>query len=322
MDTIIGTDIAEAARFLQEGKCVAIPTETVYGLAANALDPAAVAQIFSIKNRPTFNPLIVHVRSFAEFEKYATGISPLVKKLADAFTPGPLTFVLPKKDTVPDLVTAGGETVALRIPSHPLTLRLLESLPFPLAAPSANPFGYISPVTAQHVEQQLGDKIPYILDGGPCSVGVESTVITFENDKVVVLRLGGVTVEAIEELAGKTELRTGHSSSLHPIAIGSPGQMKSHYAPKHKLLLGDIEKHAAEHAGKNIGILSFRKKYPDAAYQVQLSESGNTDEAARYLFSALRFLDACDIDLILAERLPETGLGRAVNDRLERAAAE
>lgn len=318
MHAITGTSIAEAARYLREGQCVAIPTETVYGLAANALDPAAVTQIFSIKNRPTFNPLIVHVQHFGEFEKYAREVPAMIKTLAGHFSPGPLTFVLPKKETVPDIVTAGGDTVALRIPAHPLTLELLKSLPFPLAAPSANPFGYISPVTALHVEQQLGEKIPYILDGGPCSVGVESTVITVEDGKVIVLRLGGVAVEAIEQLAGKVELRINQSSNPQ-----SPGQLKSHYAPKHPLFLGDIASALGAHPDKKIGVLSFTKKYthPAIAQQVQLSTAGDVNEAARFLFAGLRYLDSSEIDLILAEKLPEVGLGRAVNDRLERAAA-
>lgn len=314
-----GTSIADAAHFLSLGQCVAIPTETVYGLAANALDPDAVAKIFAIKERPTFNPLIVHVHDVGEFEHYAHGITPLVKQLAAAFCPGPLTFVLPKKEIIPDLVTAGGDTVALRVPAHPLTHRLLKKLAFPLAAPSANPFGYISPVSAAHVEQQLGAKIPYILDGGPCEVGVESTVITVENDKVVVLRLGGISTEALEKVVGPVELRINQSSNPQ-----SPGQLKSHYAPKHPFLLGNVDEMLGQHPGKRIGVLGFqrRREHPDIVYQVLLSGNGQTEEAARYLFAAMRFLDSCDIDLILAEKVPDKGLGKAVNDRLERAAAE
>jgi len=319
MQTQTGTSLETAAQLLEAGAIVAIPTETVYGLAGNALDPAAVTKIFSIKNRPAFNPLIVHLHSVGEMEKYAAEVPALIKRLAEKFSPGPLTYVLPKKDVVPDLVTAGGDTVALRIPAHPLTRALLERLPFPLAAPSANPFGYISPVTAAHVEQQLGGKIPYILDGGACEVGLESTVVTVQENKLIVLRLGGVAIEELEKVAGKSVLQLNRSSNPQ-----SPGQLKSHYAPKHRLLLGDLETLIEKHSEKKIGLLSFREKFDHAAIekQRQLSPSGDLDEAARNLFTALRELDAADIDLILAEKLPAEGLGRAVNDRLLRAAAE
>jgi L-threonylcarbamoyladenylate synthase len=209
--------------------------------------------------------------------------------------------------------------VALRVPAHHLALELLRMLPFPLAAPSANPFGYISPVTAEHVFDQLEGKIPYILDGGACAIGLESTVVTFEKEKVVVLRLGGISVEEIEAVAGKVRLEINQSSDPR-----SPGQLKSHYAPKHPLILGRISKNIAKHKNKKIAVLSLEKHFDEvpAAQQIQLSPTGDLTEAARNLFASLRQLDALDIDVILAEELPEFELGRAVNDRLRRAAAE
>ena len=311
-----GKDILTAKQLLESGKCVAIPTETVYGLAANALDPTACAEIFRIKNRPSFNPLIVHVHAIGEIEKYVRAFPEPLKKLAEHFSPGPVTFVLPKKNNIPDIVTAGGDTVAVRIPAHPLTLELLRLLPFPLAAPSANPFGYISPVTAQHVEAQLGNEIPYILDGGACTVGLESTVVAYENNEVVILRLGGISVEAIEAVCGKVRLEINQSSDPK-----SPGQLAAHYAPRKKLYFGNLGDLLKTHAAAKKGILSFSKPVSgnNIAYQVILSEKGNMNEAAANLFAALRFLDNSDVDILLAEKFPEKDLGRAINDRLMRA---
>lgn len=319
MKTITGTDISVAAEILGKGNLVAIPTETVYGLAANALNPDAVLAIYETKGRPAFNPLIVHVHAAAEFEKYAVEVPVLVQKLAAKFSPGPITFVLPKKELVPDIVTGGGSTVALRVPGHPLTLELLRSLSFPLAAPSANPFGYISPVTAQHVADQLGGKISYILDGGAAEVGLESTVVTVENEKLIVLRLGGISVEELKTVTNEIEIRINQSSNP-----SSPGQLKSHYAPKIPLRLGTMEELIRLNSGKKIAVLSFSKKYKAEQLIAQevLSPSGDLHEAARNLFSALRRLDQSAAELILAERMPEQGLGPAINDRLERAAAD
>ncbi|MCA6362478.1 MAG: threonylcarbamoyl-AMP synthase [Bacteroidetes bacterium] len=314
--THIGTDIEQAAHWLKLGETVGIPTETVYGLAANALDADAAVKIFQIKNRPSFNPLIVHVHSAAEFEKYALEVPLLVKKLAGVFSPGPLTFVLPRRQNIPDIITAGGDTVALRVPAHMLTRQLLMALPFPLAAPSANPFGYISPVTAQHVADQLSGKVPYILDGGPCQVGVESTVVTVRNDKVVVLRLGGITVEQLSEVAGEVELEINESSNPQ-----SPGQLKSHYAPRIPLHLGIP---GTQPPQQKVAVLCLRQP-PAWTNMVQvetLSATGNLTEAARNLFAAMRRLDTTDAECIYAERMPESGLGKAINDRLKRASVE
>lgn len=319
MQTIIGTDLSAAAELLRRGELVAIPTETVYGLAANALDTDAVLKIYETKGRPAFNPLIVHVHDAGEFEKYAKEVPALVKQLAEKFSPGPLTFVLPKKEVIPDIVTGGGDTVALRVPGHPLTLKLLSKIDFPLAAPSANPFGYISPVTAMHVMDQLDGLVPMILDGGPSMIGVESTVVTVENGKLLVLRLGGVSIEDLKDVAGEIELRINQSSDPK-----SPGQLKSHYAPRIPLRLGKMELLLEEYASKKKALLSFRDTCADETIIAQeiLSPSGNLHEAARNLFAAMRRLDQSEAEIILAEKMPATGLGLAINDRLERAAAE
>ena len=314
----LGTDIIKAAELLNQGEIVAIPTETVYGLAANAYTEAAVLKIFEAKNRPSFDPLIVHTHSIQNFTQIATDIPELAYRLAEAFMPGPLTLILPRAAQVPLLVTSGHDSVGVRIPNHSLTLSLLRELPFPVAAPSANPFGYVSPTTAQHVNQQLGDRIPYILDGGACQVGIESTIISFAEGEPEILRLGGLALEEIEKVLGKPIQRVKTSSS-NPQA---PGMLSSHYAPRKKVILGDINQLLQTHEPGKVGILSFSETFAQVppAQQVQLSATADVYEAARNLFSGLRYLDAQPIELILAELVPETGLGRAVNDRLRRAA--
>ncbi len=315
--TTIGADPDQAAAWLLNGNCVAVPTETVYGLAANALNPAAVVRIFEIKNRPAFDPLIVHVPGLEQAERYAEAIPAPLRRLAEHFWPGPLTILVPKRSIVPDLVTSGLPRVALRAPAHPLMQALLQSLPFPLAAPSANPFGYISPTTAQHVFDQLQGKIPYILDGGPCRVGVESTIAGFENGQTTIYRLGGLPLETIETCIGPVQVQLNQSSN--PTA---PGMLKSHYAPRKPMIL--FEKTPWPADGRRTGALTFRRRtdLPEHALQIVLSKSGDLAEAAQNLFAALRTLDLADIDLIAAEKLPEEGLGRAINDRLRRAAAQ
>jgi L-threonylcarbamoyladenylate synthase len=290
----------------------------VYGLAANALDPEAVLRIFQVKGRPTFNPLIVHVHDANQFSLYANEVPDVIKLLAEHFCPGPLTFVLPKKSIIPDLVTGGGNTVALRVPGHPLTLQLLKSLDFPLAAPSANPFGYISPVTALHVQEQLDGKVAYILDGGPSMIGVESTVVMMRDENLVVLRVGGVSVESLREVYPHVVVEINQSSNPK-----SPGQLKSHYAPRIPLKLGVIDQLLVEHSDKKMAVLSFKNTFSHAAITALevLSAEGSDTEAARNLFAALRRLDQTNADIIIAEKLPDKGLGMAINDRLERAAA-
>jgi L-threonylcarbamoyladenylate synthase len=320
MKTVKGTDILTAVSFLKDGLPVAIPTETVYGLAANALDESAVLKIFQIKQRPSFDPLIVHVGSKSEVEKYAINIPESAYLLMDRFWPGPLTLVLSKNSVIPDVVTSGLDTVGIRMPSHPLTLELLKNCGFPLAAPSANPFGYVSPTTAQHVLDQLDGLIPYIIDGGPCRVGIESTIVGFENDKCVIYRTGGVTIELLKSVISEITVKDGVTG--YPAA---PGMLASHYAPGKRMYLGNINKLVSNHPNKKIAVLSYRK--PERVFDKNvlvyvLSESGSDEEAAHNLFSFLRIMDNSDAELIIAEKVPDYGLGKAINDRLERAAVK
>jgi L-threonylcarbamoyladenylate synthase len=319
LEAVTGTEIHEAARLLSEGSLVAIPTETVYGLAANALDPKAVAGIFEVKKRPFFDPLIVHISDIGQIEKYASSIPEPALKLADALWPGPLTLLLPKKALIPDIVTAGLNTMGLRVPAHPLTLELLSYLPFPLAAPSANPFGYISPTTALHVADQLGNSISYILDGGPCKVGIESTIAGFEGDTITIHRLGGISLETLEEISG-THVQLRLDASSNP---ASPGQLATHYAPQKPFLLGVLPELIKQNAGKRIALISFSEphSHPAIVRQWQLSPASSLTEAACNLFSVLRKADKSDSEIILAEPVPSHGIGLAINDRLRRAAA-
>jgi L-threonylcarbamoyladenylate synthase len=312
----IGTDVSKAAALLRNGEVVAIPTETVYGLAANAFDVDAVLRIFEVKQRPSFDPLIVHIGRMEQLHEVVASVPPGAQALIDRFWPGPLTLVLPKQTRVPDIVTSDLDTVGVRMPAHPLTLELLRSLDFPLAAPSANPFGYVSPTTAQHVADQLGDKIPYILDGGACSVGVESTIIGFE-PMPVLYRAGGIPLEEIEAVIGNLTL--GLSPKEMGAMVEAPGMLLSHYSPHKPVIIGDVHALMRRHTGKRIGVISFSRDHGAAINEV-LSPSGDLHEAARGLFAALRRLDTSNVELVLAEVFPEVGLGRAINDRLRRAA--
>ncbi|HMO61743.1 MAG TPA: L-threonylcarbamoyladenylate synthase [Ferruginibacter sp.] len=321
MQTVTGTDIIAAANYLKAGELVAIPTETVYGLAGNALDENAVIKIFTTKGRPRFNPLILHVASWTAAERYVKNIPTKAYSLAAAFMPGPVSFLLPKNDLVPDIVTAGSDKVAVRVPGHPLTQQLLQLLPFPLAAPSANPFGYISPTTAAHVRENLGGKIPYILDGGPARVGVESTIIGFdEAGQPLLYRSGGIGTEAIEEVLGEKILKAGTAAAHQP---ETSGRLKSHYAPHTPLYLGHITAMTQLWAGKKIALISFKDEYAHlpAAKHFVLSPAGNLNEAASKLFAVLREADSSGYDVILTEKFPNHGIGRAINDRLEKAQA-
>lgn len=314
---MIGQDIIYAKQQLEKGLLVGIPTETVYGLAANALDQQAVTRIFEAKNRPSFDPLIIHTSSWNRVGQWVRDIPPLAQQLADNFLPGPLTLLLPKRAIIPDIVTAGLPLVGIRIPSHPLTKSLLEQLDFPLAAPSANPFGYISPTTAQHVANQLGEKVAYILEGGPCAVGVESTIISFEEGRPTVLRKGGIAIEDIEALIGPVTVYANSTSNPQ-----APGMLKSHYAPNVPFYLGQLDQLFAQHQDKKVGVLAFHQGLTadSITHQIILSPSANLAEAAQGLFAAMRTLDQLPLDLIIAEPFPEEGLGRAINDRLRRAA--
>ena len=316
---MIGQDLLLAQRFLENGEIVAIPTETVYGLAGNACDENAVLKIFEIKNRPHFDPLIVHFGNREQLKNYVLEIPEKAQLLMDLFWPGPLTLLLYKSDKIPLLVTSGSDKVALRIPNHPLTLQLLNHLNFPLAAPSANPFGYISPTKAAHVEKQLGDKIPYIIDGGSCEVGLESTIIDCTVQPFKILRLGGLSIETIEQgINEKVEYHLTQNSN--PAA---PGQLDKHYSPRTPFrLVDDFNYIFNEKQSLAIAFLTFGQAQANDFPCINLSPQGDINEAAKHLFDAMRTLDEQKHDVIYAKLLPETGLGKAINDRLRRAAAK
>ena len=318
MQTIIGKDLNEAKILLQRNEVVGIPTETVYGLAANALNPEAVLKIFTVKERPHFDPLIVHTHSIAEIEKYVSDFPAKARLLLEKFSPGPLTVLLKKKMLILDLVTSGLDTVAIRIPSQQLNLQLLQQLDFPLAAPSANPFGYISPTSAAHVHDQLKDKVPYILDGGLCEVGVESTIVGFEKDQAIVYRLGGLSLEELESVAGKVVVMTNDSSNPQ-----APGLLKSHYAPKTTFRIIDKSELSQMQERNNFAVICFNECFPEIEKERQylLSESGDLGEAAKKLFAVMRQLDQLNLDEIVTIKFPDIGLGKAINDSLRRAAA-
>jgi L-threonylcarbamoyladenylate synthase len=316
--TRIGTDIAHAAELLVKGQVVSVPTETVYGLAACALNPDAVALIFQVKKRPAFDPLIVHCQNSAHAFSYAESIPEDAHRLAAAFWPGPLTLVLPKQETIPGIVSSGLPTVALRVPAHPVMQNLLAAVSFPLAAPSANLFGRTSPTQAAHVMAQLGGHIPYVLDGGPCSVGLESTIVGFHNQQPIIYRLGGISTEAIAAVCPNVGL-TLHQSD-NPVA---PGMLTAHYASRKPTFFGD-----AFQIGSHINHFSYAlislfetDLSAGARLNLALSPSGNLVEAATRFFDALHVADASDAEIILIEEFPDEGLGRALNDRARRAAA-
>jgi len=311
-----GNDIYRAARLLREGQVVAIPTETVYGLAANAYDPDAVLRIFEIKNRPRFNPLIVHIGSIEMLDDIASSVPEVLQNLARHFWPGPLTILVPRSEKIHDIVTAGSDLVAVRMPDHVLTLALLHELDFPIAAPSANEFGKISPTTAQHVASQLGEKISYILDGGPSAIGVESTILKYEHGKIIILRPGAITAQQIFDVTGEMPENPGSDNPIE-----APGMLKSHYAPNVPMLLGDFHRLVEGIENKKIGVISFSnyKNHPSIVGQYVLSASGDLHEAARNLFAAMHEIEESGAELIIVEPVPDEGIGIAINDRLKKA---
>lgn len=314
---MITTNINKAKKVLEKNKLVAIPTETVYGLAGNAYNESALVDIFKLKNRPFYNPLIVHLHSASRISDVALNIPESAMVLAEKFWPGPLTLVLEKKSNISDLITAGKETVALRVPNHPLTLSLLEKLDFPLAAPSANPFGSISPTNANHVFNYFGEKLEVILDGGECEKGIESTIIGFENNQPILYRHGSIILEEIEKITG--EIRSITNNEKNPNA---PGMLSRHYAPSTDTYLTKNVFELVNHfKGKKIGILVFKNPINGKGILQNeiLSKSGDLNEAARNLYAAMLRLDQNNLDVIIAERLPEFGLGKTMNDKLERA---
>lgn len=316
MSAPITRDPAAAAACLAAGGLVALPTETVYGLGGNALDPRAVARIFEAKQRPYFDPLIVHLADRSWLPRVARDVPALAQRLAERFWPGPLTLVLPRTSAIPDLVTSGLETVGVRVPDHPLTREVLRLADRPIAAPSANPFGRLSPTTAQHVAEQLGDRIDLILDGGPCRVGVESTIVRVEGDSLVLLRPGGLPIEELAPFAA----RIARPSSVEEQLPTAPGMLPQHYAPRTPVRLWTAEETwpGLPRVGQ---LLLTGTPDPRAAAAEVLSASGDLVEAAAGFFEALHRLDARGLDVILATPFPEQGLGLALNDRLGRAAA-
>ncbi|MBC7525601.1 MAG: threonylcarbamoyl-AMP synthase [Flavobacterium sp.] len=310
-------DLHKAKKLLICGNVVAIPTETVYGLAANAFDADAIAKIFEIKGRPLYNPLIVHIKSIEYLDIVAENIPEIAYELARKFWPGPLTLVLPKKEIIPNIVTSGKNTVGVRVPAHEVTLELLNQLDFPLAAPSANPFGYISPTTVAHVKNQLGTKVELILDGGSCKKGIESTIIGFENGKPILYRVGAISQEEIENIIGKIEVKNKASASPD-----APGMLSKHYSPKTKFIISDdIKKSIYNYKNAKVGFLLFSNldsnDFP--THYIRLSKNENLNEAAHNLYAAMHQLDSENLEFIIAERFPSVGIGVTLNDRLQRA---
>jgi L-threonylcarbamoyladenylate synthase len=316
---MISTDIYQAAHLLKNDAIIAIPTETVYGLAGNIYSEKAIKSIFELKKRPLINPLIVHIGTINQLDDLVLEVPELAKNLADKFWPGPLTLVLPKKKSVPDFVTGGKDTVAIRMPNHKQALGLLKLLSFPLAAPSANPFSSISPTSAAHVANYFENDIQLILDGGNCQNGIESTIIGFENDIPVLYRLGSISVEDLEGEIGPINIKNFEENK--PTA---PGMMARHYAPKTLTVIASEITDAIEfYSGKKIGLLLFKEAINDQniVHQEILSIEGNLNEAASNLYAAMHRLDALNLDVIIAKKFPDNELGRAINDRLKRATA-
>lgn len=306
--------INHAAELVRNGGVVAFPTETVYGLGANALDDRAVARIFHIKKRPFFDPLIVHVESWQQAQQLVQCIPAEARLLTARFWPGPLTLVLPKSDLVPDIVTSGLPSVGIRMPAHPTARELIFCAETPIAAPSANLFGYVSPTCAAHVVEQLGDQVDCILNGKVCSVGIESTIISFVHHRPTLLRPGGITREQIESVIGPVDIAA--QSEQQPL---SPGRLERHYATHTPLFLFDTI--VTPPAGKRVGLLMFQADgvYSNFAAVEILTTRNCLVEAASNLYAAMRRLESQNLDMIFAVNVPQTGLGIAINDRLRRA---
>lgn len=315
--TLVSDDIAQAAQLLIKEDVVAIPTETVYGLAGNIYSEKAVKKIFELKQRPFFNPLIVHLSGADQLAEVVAAVPEKARILAERFWPGPLTLILKKKPGVPDLVTSGKDTVAVRVPNHPVTLELLGKLDFPLAAPSANPFGSISPTESSHVANYFEGQLAMVLEGGACEKGIESTIVGFEGEEPVLYRLGSITMEDIMAVIGEIQLK-----NKKEVAPDAPGMLSRHYAPKTKTyVVDDLSKFIAERAEQKIGVLLFQNPMEASNIKAQeiLSRQGSLEEAASRLYAALHKLDKQELDLIVAEKFPDIGMGKAINDRLHRA---
>lgn len=317
MSKTITNSIDKAAALLVAGEVVAIPTETVYGLAGNLFNPCAVEKIYTLKNRPRNNPLIVHVKDLEATLPLITEFPKPLQQLAEKYWPGPLTVLLKKSKLVPDSITAGSDFVAIRVPAHPLTKQLLEQIPFPLVAPSANPFTRISPTKAEHVEQYFGDSIPCILDGGSCSVGLESTIIGMNNDTPLLYREGVLGKLLLESLIGPIEKFNPQKNT-----ILTPGQWPRHYAPLTKTILCKREE-IMLHVKDNTGIIVYKEPLLSVNTNQQhiLSETGSLVEAAKNLYQILHHVDKQKYETIICEMLPQEELGNTINDRLKRASS-
>tara|TARA_B100000674_G_scaffold135947_2_gene105622 strand:- start:53 stop:1027 length:975 start_codon:yes stop_codon:yes gene_type:complete len=315
--TEIGTSIKKAKLLLDRSEIVSIPTETVYGLAANGNNKQAIAKIYAAKKRPLSNPLILHYKDASSAFKDVTIVPKDAETLAENFWPGPLTMLLPKKQTIPDSVTAGKKRVAIRVPQHKLCQALLETLAYPLAAPSANLYGRISPTSPAHVKEQLNKRIPYILDGGICEKGIESTIIGFENDTPIIYRLGSISIEEIEACIQKN-IRLKNKPENNQEVLAS-GMVKHHYAPN-TIMLSIAEKHEGKNL-ENCGFIGFDTLHPDFPNENQflLDENGNLDAAAKELYRAFHIMDTKKFSSIYIQFLPDIGIGKAVNDRIKRA---
>lgn len=318
MSCPVTTDVARAAEVIRRGGLVAVPTETVYGLGGNAFDRHAIARIFAAKQRPSFDPLIVHIPSIDQVPQVATGLTPQTARLAASFWPGPLTLVLPKQPAISDLVTSGLPSVGVRVPRHPLMQQLLMQSGCPIAAPSANRFGRLSPTRVEHVLDQLGDVIDLILDGGPCAVGVESTIVKVEDDTATVLRPGGLSLDELRTVLSHVRLATIES----PTAPEAPGMLPQHYAPRTDIVLAEGVLPIPP-ADVRWGLLTLSPcDSPGYAVHRVLSEAGDLIVAASRFFETLHELDRASLQRIVATPFPDVGLGVALNDRLRRAATK
>ncbi len=312
----VGKSINECVKNLKNGEIVGIPTETVYGLGVNALDQKAVDKVFKLKNRPYFDPLICHTNSIEKVKMFVKTFPRKAEILAKTFWPGPLTILLEKKNIIPDITTSRLKRVGFRIPDNKLTLNILEKIDFPVAAPSANPFGYISPTLPKHILNMFKNNISYVLDDGGCDVGIESTIVGFENKKTLVYRVGGITIEKLEKVIGEVEI---FKKSIK--LPKSSGMLKNHYSPKKDLIVGEIKSLIKKYINKKIGVLSFNKYYEDVNLknQIILSKNHNLEQASRNLYKSLHLLDNMNVDLILTSLLPNHGIGKSINDRIIKA---
>ncbi|MEO0570268.1 MAG: L-threonylcarbamoyladenylate synthase [Bacteroidota bacterium] len=312
-------DISLVKDYLDSEELVAIPTETVYGLAAKGTSTKALKKIFEAKGRPTNNPLILHFKDLESITPFVTDLTDEISHLASQFWPGPLTLLLPKSQNVPVTVTAGSNRVAVRVPNHPITLELLKTLDYPLAAPSANPSGYISPTRPEHVEIQLGGKVGLILDGGPCTSGIESTIVGWENGTPIIYRKGLITSEQLGEVLGKRPEFKGKSHILE-----APGMLSSHYAPNTKTVVTEkVKESVGIHKNKRIGLLTFKQPMGlKVEKEIVLTRGGSLEEMAKNLYAAMHKLDAMGLHVIIIEKAPDKGIGKAINDRLLRSSTK